>query len=586
MSAQNSLTIAAGVDLPREVILSKVGIVGMSGSGKTQTARKLAETMLAMQQHISVLDPTGAWFGLRSSADGLRPGYPIVVFGGRHGDAPLKADAGRMLAKAMRKERFNAIFDLSRLGDPEIRAFSRDFLAETYLHNSEPLHVFMDEFDIICPQAKTDKSEEVRAVVNTFVRRGRIRALGSTMITQNPQDADKSVLNMADIVIAMRTQGSQAIDAIGKWMGRNLDKAKLTELMRSLPELPTGRGWIWAPQVKLFKVEQFLLCETFDSGQTPKLGQKINPPKVLARVDIQKLGAEIEAQVKQEQETDPKALKDEVARLRKELAERGEDVGITAEAVAALEAEVEELRPLKDHLSDMEAHRVEVSAKVQEVLSGIADRFDVLRIELTEAILQFSPGANPVGVFALVPSTAPQPISPRRAAQPPARKEEAQVIPDGDFRPNGPQQKILNAIATLATMRIPYTDALVAVNADTLPRARGFEENMRILKVQGLVARGDGRPALTESGVAVAVHERSMPTFANFLSRLKVTGPQSQMLGLLKVSAYGIQGLAEAMGTTDRSRGFEENVRQLRRLDYVRLEHGKLHLASWLGGLR
>jgi uridine kinase len=38
-----TLRIAEDLDLPQEIILSKVGIVGMSGSGKTQTARKLAE---------------------------------------------------------------------------------------------------------------------------------------------------------------------------------------------------------------------------------------------------------------------------------------------------------------------------------------------------------------------------------------------------------------------------------------------------------------------------------------------------------------------------------------------------------------
>lgn len=240
----NDLIITNSLALPEETVVSKVGIVGMSGSGKTQTARKLAEAMLSIDQHIAVLDPTGAWWGLRSSADGLDVGFPIVVFGGPQGDAPLRFDAGAMLGQSLVKERFNAIFDMSKLNDSEIRRFSTDFLNAVYIRNRHPLHIFMDEFDIICPQAKAANSEEARAAVNTTVRRGRLKGIGSTMITQNPQDADKSVLNMADTVIAMRTQGSQAIDAIGKWMGRNLAKPQLAELVSTLPELKTGAGWI------------------------------------------------------------------------------------------------------------------------------------------------------------------------------------------------------------------------------------------------------------------------------------------------------------------------------------------------------
>jgi energy-coupling factor transporter ATP-binding protein EcfA2 len=55
-----------------------VGIVGRTGSGKTFLAKLLAETILQMGRRLCVLDPTDAWHGLRSSADGKKPGFPVI----------------------------------------------------------------------------------------------------------------------------------------------------------------------------------------------------------------------------------------------------------------------------------------------------------------------------------------------------------------------------------------------------------------------------------------------------------------------------------------------------------------------------
>jgi hypothetical protein len=45
-----------------------------------------------------VIDPTGAWYGLRSSADGRSEGIPVIIIGGSHGDLPLEPTAGKTVA--------------------------------------------------------------------------------------------------------------------------------------------------------------------------------------------------------------------------------------------------------------------------------------------------------------------------------------------------------------------------------------------------------------------------------------------------------------------------------------------------------
>lgn len=46
--------------------------VGTTGSGKTYAAKGAVETMLAERRRVIIIDPTGAWYGLRSGADGKK----------------------------------------------------------------------------------------------------------------------------------------------------------------------------------------------------------------------------------------------------------------------------------------------------------------------------------------------------------------------------------------------------------------------------------------------------------------------------------------------------------------------------------
>ena len=93
-----------GFSLPLDLVTSTQAILARKRSGKSYTASVEAEELLAHKQQIAAIDPTGAWWGLRSSADGEGPGYPVMVFGGDHADAPLEPHAGRMLGVAIWEE--------------------------------------------------------------------------------------------------------------------------------------------------------------------------------------------------------------------------------------------------------------------------------------------------------------------------------------------------------------------------------------------------------------------------------------------------------------------------------------------------
>ena len=114
------------VGLPAEAFDDRIAIVGTAGSGKTYAAKGFVERLLESGARVAIVDPLGVWWGLRASADGSAPGYPVVVFGGRHADVPITVDTAAALGKIIALEALACIVDLSDLGSSSAR---RRFMA-------------------------------------------------------------------------------------------------------------------------------------------------------------------------------------------------------------------------------------------------------------------------------------------------------------------------------------------------------------------------------------------------------------------------------------------------------------------------
>jgi DNA helicase HerA-like ATPase len=182
------LQLSQDLELPEEAVTETFAILGKRGVGKTTTARVLTEELLEVGLPVLILDPTGVWWGLRTSADGKTAGYPVVIFGGDHADVPLEETAGTLIADVIVSQRISAVLDLSSLSKGGTRRFSTDLLERLYHRNREPLHVVIDEADLLAPQRVAHGGERLLGAMSDLVRRGRVRGLGVSMITQSPVD--------------------------------------------------------------------------------------------------------------------------------------------------------------------------------------------------------------------------------------------------------------------------------------------------------------------------------------------------------------------------------------------------------------
>src|SRR4051794_20869554 len=124
------LRIAPGLALdPDYVGGGTFAPLAKKGAGKTYTGRVMAEEFWDAKLPFVVLDPMGAWWGLRSSADGKTDGSLVAIFGGDHADAPLERTGGAVMADLVVDEGLSMILDMSALGSRAAeRQFGLDFL--------------------------------------------------------------------------------------------------------------------------------------------------------------------------------------------------------------------------------------------------------------------------------------------------------------------------------------------------------------------------------------------------------------------------------------------------------------------------
>lgn len=148
----SKLHVSNTLSLPLEITTLTEVILAKKGSGKTYTAAVLTEELLKAHQQVVIIDPTGAWFGLKSSADGKREGFPIAIVGGEHADVPLEESAGEVIATAIVERGFSCVLDLSLLRKAAIHRFMGPFLEALYRLNRNAMHLVIDEADTIAPQ--------------------------------------------------------------------------------------------------------------------------------------------------------------------------------------------------------------------------------------------------------------------------------------------------------------------------------------------------------------------------------------------------------------------------------------------------
>lgn len=324
---KNTIKISSALSLPLDVVTQTIAILAKRRAGKSYAMRRIVEQLFVAGQQIILVDPKGDQWGIRSSADGKGKGLPIIILGGEHGDVPLEANAGEIVAKLVVEDGVSTVLDISSFRKNEVAVFMTGFLENLYRLKAQekyrtPMMLVIDEADAIAPQKPYKGEERMLGAAEDIVRRGGQRGIGCILVTQRSAVLNKNVLTQAQVLVALRTIAPQDLAAMNSWIDVHGTQEERKTLMESLPSLPTGDAWFWSPgwptEEGIFRRVHVLPIETFDSGATPKPGEMRKEPKTMADVDLEALKRQMSSTIEKIKSDDPKALRRRISELERE----------------------------------------------------------------------------------------------------------------------------------------------------------------------------------------------------------------------------------------------------------------------------
>jgi len=488
------LRLSPDLRLPLDAVTETFALIANRGVGKSSTARVEVEEFHAAGLPVVVLDPKGDWWGLRYAADG-GPGLPFVVFGGDRADVPLEPTAGALLAEVVVQHRLSCVLDLSAMSKTAARRFACEFAEELYRRNRDPIHVVVDEADVLIPQRASADVARLLGAMEDLGKRGRGRGIGVTIISQRAADVSKTVLDLCETLIVLRVTGPRTRKAVLDWIDDHTDDPDaIREVIGSLKALEVGEAWVWSPgYLRLLRRIRVRPIRTFDSHATPTPGERRLKPTRPAAIDLATLGERIAATVEASKANDPKVLRRRIGDLERELAEA---------RAARPEPRVERIEVEVPVLDAALVARVEAAvAPLFEVAEGIQHARDAIG----EALGHWQRPAPAPTVASERPVEAPATVPAAESPVPPPKASTA--VPAAGAAPsgNGTVKSLGKAERLILTVLAQHpagrSKQQLAIQSGYSIRGGGFNNALGALRSAELVERGEPIRA-TQAGVA------------------------------------------------------------------------------------
>jgi uncharacterized protein len=551
------------VKIPVEALQQAIAIVGRVGSGKTYAAKVLLEPLLVNDRaHTCIVDPTGAWWGLRATAKGTPSGIAIPIFGGDHGDVPLEPDLAGAIAEFVAGGG-NAILDVSEFGSKARIRFMTTFLEDLYRLNKVPLHLIVDEADLFAPQRPQPDETVLLNRMEQIVRRGRVRGFVPWLITQRPAVLNKNVLSQVNTLVAMQLTGPQDRDAIGAWIEGQADRDEGKRVLAELPKLPKGEGYVWSPSHDFLDRVKFGRLSTFDSSAGPASSA---PAPRVQDADLSGIAAKVQEIRDRQRENDPDALRARIAELEKAQPHEASDEALRAEYDRGY------LNGRRDAATALAGHFSKLAPAIEQAGAALFDlRQDVGAWALSAADNERQTDA------AAAPKVA------RHSAPPPTTRSNGKA--------NGSLPKAERAILTAAAQRNPKQSsrAQLSLLSGYSITSSTFANALGALRTLGLIDGKGDENHITPAGLRAAGQVDPMPTGRQlvdwWISRL----PKAEA-ALLRVAAeyhpraISRERLSQESGYSLTSSSFANALGRLRSLSLIQGRGDVQATADLFGG--
>ena len=542
----------SGYPVPDAVFEQHSAWLATSGAGKTTAVKGGVERMLARGERVVIVDPTGVWWGLRFLADGRRASpYKPVIFGRHHADLPLEEGSGEAIAHALGTSSTSAILSLKGMRVAERTRFITDFFEVLEGANKGLLNLVIDEIHLFAPQSGgTGLTPAMLHATNNLVSGGRSSGLRIAMISQRPAKVHKDSLTQAKALIALQCSHNLDQRPVRDWLATTVgEKAKRQEIMLSLAGLPTGSGWLSAPQLGILDQVRFPMIATFDSSRAGVEEIPLKPLDVAAMREAMSIFSTSKEEAKRDT-------------IRKGAANEGAKLNMGERPASAAEIAAAEKRGREAGYTEGFTDGRDNGRRV--AITSLEGLIATLRAGLADAADCKNSPQNMPEIMQEAPAPAP-----RRAAASPRIAGQAGALPPV-------KQKILDALAWLKTTgQSSPARAVVAFIAGASSTSSSYANNLSALRTSGLVDYlGSGLVALTAQGRAQAVTPARLLDHAAMMELLAAKLMPAHMR-ILRVIAAAYPApltrvaIAAEAGASPTSSSFNNNLSRLSSLGLV-----------------
>lgn len=541
-----------------ELLSTHTAIVGTSGSGKTVTAKGHVEDLLADPRHVCVIDPTGAWWGLRSNAAGDGPGFDIPIFGGSHGDVPITVDQGEAIG-AIIADGVSAIVDVSglRTGSDQ-RRFVRDLLRRLRAKPDGNFHLIVDEADEFAAQKpRDDYGYEAGEELIWMAKRGRLAGFVLMLITQRPASIDKEVLSQAQTLVVHQLVAPVDQKPVLDYLRDNASDEEFRVAKAALASLKRGERYVYSPRFSIFKCSMSPALATFDSSRTPEPGERTVEPKMLAQIDLAALRSALAPSVPVP--ADPKAAHEASAAAAELLAEKDRQIGDLLKRNARLLSELTETTAALEQLQSSASRALQALQEIPASRQRRAGEETAGQTEEHQAMMSAAPRAKPQRQ--------------RREPQEVTAGETATAL-------NATARRMLEMLEKIAPARVSWGS--LAAMIGNKARGGNFNAARKAMRESGLIIE-DGDTVRSAAPAATGL--RRDQAFALWSDVLNNPAPR-MMIALKEEGPLTRAALAANLGIVPRGGNFNNGVAQMIRNGVAIDRGGVLHLADPLPGER
>jgi hypothetical protein len=198
-SQLNIFSDTQGIDI-QSILNRLIAILGIRGSGKSNTSAVICEELLKKNIAICIIDIDGEYIGLRQR-------YEILIVGNDKSDIELICDEERVfyLVKMSLEKNLSLLFDLSGLSRINQLSFVYYYFKAVWTIEKDmrkPFFTILEESHVFIPQSLDENYpilKEIREVASDCSLRGRKRGIGLILISLRSAKINKDILSQAEL---------------------------------------------------------------------------------------------------------------------------------------------------------------------------------------------------------------------------------------------------------------------------------------------------------------------------------------------------------------------------------------------------